>query len=226
MYPAVYNTPAHRQTPTDTSMLNIDDFSSAAVKTDPFPYFYLEHSIIPEYTRRLIDRFPPLGRGGSFNIDDIKTPDELRQLVEQFDGAEIRSIIGRKLDVDLMDKPMMATLRGHSRAKDGRIHTDSKTKLVTVLIYFNERWEAPTGRLRILRGATDMEDFVEELSPGPGAMVAFKVTDNCWHGYPSFEGRRQSIQINYLTGDGVRAKHRFFHRLSARLKSLFRRQRG
>lgn len=204
------------------NMLNIADFSAAPVKTDPFPYFYLERSIVPEYVQTLIDKFPPLERGGSFNIDDIETAEELRRFVEQFDSAEVRTIIGDKLDIDVSDKPMMATLRGYSRAKDGRIHTDSKTKLVTVLIYLNGDWEAETGRLRILRGENDMEDFAEELSPGPGAMVAFKVTDNCWHGYRSFEGRRQAIQINYLTGDGVRAKHRLFHRLSARLKSLFR----
>ncbi|MCW8126801.1 2OG-Fe(II) oxygenase [Microbulbifer halophilus] len=204
------------------NMLNIADFRSAPVKTDPFPYFHLEHSIIPEYVHRLIDKFPPLKRGGSFNSDDIEKPTEFRQLIELFDSAEVRSIISGKLAIDVMNKPMMATLRGYSRAKDGRIHTDSKTKLVTVLIYLNERWEAETGRLRILRSGTDMDDFAEELSPGPGSMVAFKVTDNCWHGYRSFEGRRQSIQINYLTGDGVRAKHRLFHRLSTKLKSLFR----
>jgi Rps23 Pro-64 3,4-dihydroxylase Tpa1-like proline 4-hydroxylase len=117
---------------------------------------------------------------------------------------------------------MMITLRGFSRKKDGRIHTDSKTKIATILIYFNESWPADTGRLRVLRGEQDMDDYVEEITPGPGSLMAFKVTDNCWHGYPSFEGKRQSIQINFLTSAAAGNKHRFFHRLSARLKSLFK----
>lgn len=203
-------------------MLNISDLKTAQLKTDPFPYFYLERSVHPEHIQSLIDDFPPLGKGGSFNIDDIETSEKFRRFVEQFDSEEVRRVVGEKFAVDVMDKPMMATLRGYSRAKDGRIHTDSKSKLVTILVYLNDSWEAESGRLRILRSGTDMDDYVEELLPGPGALVAFKVTDNCWHGYPSFEGRRQAIQINYLTGGGVRAKHQFFHRLSAKLKSLLR----
>jgi 2OG-Fe(II) oxygenase superfamily len=203
-------------------MLNLSELKSALVKTDPFPYFYLERSVEPDHIQSLIDVFPDLEKGGSFNVKDIETPEKLRQFVDLFDSAEVRQIIEEKFDVDLTDKPMMATLRGYSRAKDGRIHTDSRTKLITILVYFNESWEPETGRLRILRSGNDLEDFSEELSPGPGSMVVFKVTDNCWHGYPSFEGKRQAIQINFLTGEGARAKHQFFHGLSAKLKSLFR----
>ena len=36
----------------------------------------------------------------------------------------------------------MITVRGRCAAKDGRIHTDTPTKLITVLIYFNDQWEA------------------------------------------------------------------------------------
>ena len=46
----------------------------------------------------------------------------------------------------------MVTARGVSAARDGQIHTDSRTKLITVLIYMNNAWEAKTGRLRLLRG--------------------------------------------------------------------------
>lgn len=45
-----------------------------------------------------------------------------------------------------------------------------------------------------------MNDYVAEINPGPGNLLAYKVTDNGWHGYPVFEGKRQSIQINFLTG--------------------------
>ncbi|WP_193162960.1 2OG-Fe(II) oxygenase [Microbulbifer hainanensis] len=203
-------------------MLNLAELKSAAVKTDPYPYFYLERSVQPEHIQALIDEFPALDQGGSFNFAEFDTPAKLRQFIEEFDSPEVRRIIEEKFDVDLAGKPMMATLRGYSRAKDGRIHTDSKTKVITVLVYLNENWEPETGRLRILRNGTDMDDYVEELLPGPSSLVAFKVTDNCWHGYPSFEGRRQAIQINFLTGDSARSKHQFFHGISAKLKRLFR----
>ena len=48
----------------------------------------------------------------------------------------------------------MVTLRGASREKDGRIHTDSTAKRVTVLLYLNpdsESWAKQEGCLRLLR---------------------------------------------------------------------------
>ena len=114
----------------------------------------------------------------------------------------------------------MTTVRGVMRSKDGRIHTDSRTKVITVLLYLNASWEGEGGHLRILRGGDDIEDYVEEIPPLAGTMVVFQVTDNCWHGHKPVVGKRQSIQMNYLTGGGARDKHQFFHNLSARLKRL------
>ncbi|WP_299585527.1 2OG-Fe(II) oxygenase [uncultured Microbulbifer sp.] len=203
------------------SQNTIELLSRAAVKSSPFPHFYLERSLASEEASALIADFPPLDQGGSFNINDVKTTERLRDFVEQFGSPEVRQILGEKFSVDLSDKPMMATLRGYSRAKDGRIHTDSKSKLITVLIYLNDEWPASTGRLRILRSGDNMDDYTDELLPGPSSLVAFKVTDNCWHGYPSFVGKRQAIQINFLSGDKAKKKHQFFHGISARIKSLF-----
>jgi SM-20-related protein len=115
---------------------------------------------------------------------------------------------------------MVITLRGYSRAKDGRIHTDSKSKMATILIYFNDEWVAETGKLRILR-SEDMDDYVAEVAPNAGTMIAFKVTDNCWHGYPAFEGTRQSIQINFVEDDKAATKHGRRHGWTAKLKKLF-----
>ena len=203
-----------------TSLINLQALDQATPKTEPFPYFVIDRALAPEAVQEIIADFPDINQGGSFNLDDTQSGEQFQRLIEHLDTEEFRQVIGEKFDVNLAGLPMMITLRGFSRKKDGRIHTDSKTKLVTILIYLNEDWSAETGRLRILRNGTDMNDYVEEVVPGPGTLLAFKVTDNCWHGYPSFEGKRQSIQINFLTGDGANKKHQFFHGLSAKLKKL------
>ena len=113
----------------------------------------------------------------------------------------------------------MITLRGVSRAKDGRIHTDSKSKIATILIYFNEPWTAASGKLRVL-GSENMDDYVTEITPDAGAMIAFKVTENCWHGYPAFEGTRQSIQINFVEDEKAANKHGRRHGWTAKLKKM------
>lgn len=201
-------------------LIDIPALKNAEVKQQPFPYFTSEASLLPAGVKKVIEAFPDIIQGGSFNIDDVQIQADFQDFLQDLDSPEFRQLLSDKLDIDLKDRPIMMTLRGYSRAKDGRMHTDSKTKLVTVLIYLNESWSADTGRLRILNGGSDMNDFVEEIAPGPGSLVAFKVTDNCWHGYPSYEGTRRSIQINFLSSDSAGSKHRFFHKLSAKLKAL------
>jgi len=202
------------------SVLNLDALNAASVKAEPYPYFAVERSISAEAVTDIIRDFPKINDGGSYNLDDVTIGPQFQQLLDSIDSKEFRKILCEKVDVDVMDLPMLMTLRGHSRKKDGRIHSDSKSKVLTILIYLNESWPASTGKLRILRDKNDMENFVEEIDPGPGNLLAFKVTDNGWHGYPSFEGKRQSIQINFLTSEGAASKHKFFHNLSARFKKF------
>ncbi|MBL1457895.1 MAG: 2OG-Fe(II) oxygenase [Methylophaga sp.] len=206
------------------SVLDMQALKAATVNTVPFPFFKVERSIRQDVLDRVIRDFPDIGDGGSFNVDDVSVNPDFKAFLDSIDSPEFRHVICEKFDVKVMDLPMMMTLRGYSRQKDGRIHTDSKTKLVTILIYLNESWDAATGRLRILNNSQDMEDYVDEIIPGPGSLVAFKVTDNCWHGYPSFEGTRRSIQINFLTSEAAGNKHRFFHKLSAKLKNWLRKR--
>jgi hypothetical protein len=204
------------------NVFKLDALADAPLKTVPYPYFTVDRAIDPDKVGDIINAFPAINDGGSYNIDDVEMHPTFKSLIDSIDTPEFRRIICEKFDVQVMDLPMMMTLRGYSRKKDGRIHTDSKTKVATILIYLNHEWPAETGRLRVLRSEQDMQDYVEEITPGPGSLMAFKVTDNCWHGYPSFEGKRQSIQINFLTSQAAGNKHRFFHRLSAKLKSLFK----
>lgn len=204
------------------NLLNLDELAASPLKTDPYPYFTVDRIIDKAHVDSVISAFPAITDGGSYNIDDVEMQPAFKAFIDSIDSPAFRRIICDKLDVKVMDLPMMITLRGYSRKKDGRIHTDSKTKVATILIYLNDEWSADTGKLRILRSETDMDDYVEEIAPGPGSLLAFKVTDNCWHGYPSFEGKRQSIQINFLTSQAAGNKHRFFHSLSAKFKSLFK----
>lgn len=204
-----------------SQILKLDALRNAPVAQTPYPYFVVENSILDSEVQSVIRDFPFLKQGGSFNLEDVEIKPHFDRLLKSVDTPEFRRILTDKFAVDVMEHPMMITLRGYSRQKDGRIHTDSKTKLLTILIYLNESWEAETGRLRILNNATDMNDYVAEINSGPGDLVAFKVTENGWHGYIPYEGQRQSIQINFLTNGKASAKHRFVHGLSAKMKKLF-----
>ena len=201
-------------------ILDLDAVSSAQTSSHPYPHFVVNSSVSPSFVHGVMQDFPEIKSGGSFALSEVAAGPRFNDLLEELNGPAFREIISRKLELDLHDRPMVITLRGISRAKDGRIHTDSKSKMATILIYFNENWEAESGRLRILR-SNDMEDFVDEIAPDAGTMIAFKVTGDCWHGYPAYEGVRQSIQINFVEDDRAANKHGRRHGWTAKLKKLF-----
>jgi hypothetical protein len=116
----------------------------------------------------------------------------------------------------------MITVRGRCAAKDGRIHTDSSTKLITVLIYFNDQWEASGGRLRLLRSPTDLNDMIVEAPPDLGTMIAFRRSDKSFHGHEPYEGVRRYVMINWMTSDFAARRELFRHRFSAGAKQAIK----
>ena len=113
----------------------------------------------------------------------------------------------------------MITVRGKADQKDGRIHTDSKSKRITGLLYLNEEWSVEAGRLRLLYGPHDLENYCAEVPPTAGALLLFKVAENGWHGHKPFVGTRKLLQLNYVVGEAVLNKHAARHRFSAKLKA-------
>ena len=114
----------------------------------------------------------------------------------------------------------MITVRGRSDGKDGRIHTDSPTKLITLLLYMNPVWDEKGGRLRLLRGADDLDDFVAEVAPLAGTMVAFRRSDSEFHGHRPHRGERRVVQLNWVTAPKIVRREIARHRWPAWLKDI------
>ncbi|SVC62373.1 uncharacterized protein METZ01_LOCUS315227, partial [marine metagenome] len=156
-------------------ILNLDKIQEAKVNKTYFPFFSVTNSFIDnEISKRLTKDFPSISRGGSFPIEALKSGASFIQLVEELKGNELRGLLEQKFDVSLSDKPAVTTARGMSRSKDGKIHSDSKTKIITLLIYLNEEWNHESGLLRLLRNPKDIEDYFLEIPASIGSMVAFK----------------------------------------------------
>ena len=202
-------------------IINFDAIENAEVHRTPYPFFGIKDSLNSVYKESIVSDFPELSKGGSFPLGSIEIKESLEALISEIKSEKFREILAAKFELDLSDKPMVITARGYSRKRDGQNHTDSKTKLITILIYFNDKWTSPNGRLRILK-SDDINDYTEEFSSSFGQLIAFKVTDNCWHGYLPFEGKRQSLQINYLVDEKNNKYHHYRHKISATFKKLFR----
>ena len=114
----------------------------------------------------------------------------------------------------------MYTVRGFVNERDGSIHTDTDTKIITVLIYMNEHWQEDAGRLRLLRSADDLENYVAEVPPNGGTLLAFKRADNSWHGHKPVTGPRRAIQLNWVTSKDVVDYEQRRHQISTRFKKF------
>jgi SM-20-related protein len=202
------------------SLLDLDRLRAAPLRHEPFDFIVVENFVRPDHLAVLAAEFPALGKHGSFPLNGQHYGAAFGRLAAELEGGDLRREIEDKFALDLSGRPTMITLRGYSDGKDGRIHTDSTTKLITLLLYMNPVWEDAAGRLRLLRRADDLEDFVAEIPPIAGTMVAFRRSENSFHGHHAHVGERRSIQLNWVTDAGVVRRELARHRWSARLKAL------
>jgi SM-20-related protein len=204
-------------------ILNLDTIREAQLHNDPFPYMIIKNVINPKFISQISETFPAIKTRGSFPLNALSYGGAFKGLIGELQHPQLKKMIGERLAMDLDDKPSVITLRGHTTERDGHIHVDSETKLVTVLLYLNQGWQNPAGRLRLLYNKKNLDHYAAEVSPEAGTCLIFKVTSNCWHGHAPFIGERRSIQLNYVTSDEVADHHLKRHRLSAFLKKyLFR----
>jgi SM-20-related protein len=200
--------------------LDLDALRRARRETEPFSYVIVP-GFVPLTARAVLAaNFPRIDRPGSFPVASLAVGPIFRDFLDALEGPDFRDAIAAKLGAELDGRPTMITLRGQAGPRDGKIHADSKSKLVTVLIYLNEDWEAPGGRLRLLRSPDDLDDMVAEVPPDAGTLIAFAVTPHSWHGHAAARGPRRVIQLNWVTDDGVVRREQARHGVSARVKRL------
>jgi len=202
------------------TFLDLDRLRASSLQRDPFDFIIVEDFIPAGRRAALVADFPELGRHGSYPFDDARCGKAFAGLAAELSGDELRHAIEDKFEIDLTSRPTMITLRGYGDGKDGRIHTDSATKIVTLLLYLNPVWHDDGGRLRVLRGATDLEDYVAEVSPLAGTMLAFRRSEASFHGHRPHIGERRVVQLNWVTDEKVVRRETGRHRWSARLKAL------
>lgn len=200
--------------------LNIDRLRNAKLRNDPFEYTVVPGFLSAGALKKVIATYPDIFKGGSFPLDTVEVSRELQEVIDELNGPEFEQAIEEKFGVALAGRPKMYSLRGYCRSSDGKIHCDSKDKIITVLLYLNDKWNHEGGKLRMLRSATDMEDFTEEVPPDDGTLLVFRRSDYSFHGHGPFDGVRRSIQMNWMVSENKRAFHKIRHKISAGFKRL------
>lgn len=207
---------------TTLRMLNLNKLENAQKLEQPFEYLLVDDVLQKDAKQGIVEDFPKIDRIGSFPLSRLQYGPAFSELIEELLGKEFEDAVGKKFGLDLSQYPTMFTVRGQcSATSDGHIHTDSRDKLITVLLYLNADWQDPTGgRLRLLR-SKNIEDYAAEVPPTMGSLLVFKRCDYSWHGHKPFEGKRMSLQMNWVKSDRYMRKEQFRHSVSSFIKKLF-----
>jgi hypothetical protein len=194
------------------------------IRLEPFP-FLIAHGQLPDDARNDIERdFPRYASAGFFPYDSSDCGPTVNTLVQNLTTPEFASAVGRRLGIENLGQyPTLVTLCRSLNKRHGTIHTDSKSKVATALLYLNTQWpDTSEGCLRFLSKIDDIDDMVApELTPLYGEFAVFKRCDNSFHGHLPFEGERRVIQVAWLTSEEEKLRKTKRGKFSRVFKRMF-----
>src|SRR5277367_1843867 len=202
-------------------IFDLETFRATPLNHDPYEHLVIPRFVTADALEKINADYPKIEHAGSFPLDHLEFGAAFRTMIEALESAEFRKAFEEKFGIDLSKRPTTITVRGRCDTHDGKIHHDSASKIITVLLYMNPAWDDSGGRLRLLRSQNDINDVAAEVPPSGGALVAFLRSDHSWHGHLPFVGERRVIQFNWVTDNDSQRFAIFRHRVSASVKQVF-----
>ena len=200
------------------------DSPETLLRSEPFP-FLIARGQIPDTAREDLARdFPRYPNAGFFPWRREECGPALNRLIDDLGAPAFADAIGARLGIPHLGRyPSLVTLCRSLNRRHGTIHTDSRSKVVTALVYLNEDWpETSGGCLRFLNCIDDIDDLVvPELRPLYGHLAAFARADNSFHGHLPHEGERRVVQIAWLTSEEEKLRKTRRGQFSRIFKRLF-----
>jgi hypothetical protein len=194
------------------------------VESRPFAFMIAQGQLPPDAAPALDAGFPRYPGAGFFPWEARDCGHAVNRLVEELTAPAFADAIGARLGVpDLGRYPHLVTLCASLNRRHGTIHTDSRSKVVTALVYLNADWpHGSPGCFRLLNRIDDIDDLVApEIPPLYGTVVAFRRADNSFHGHLPHEGERRVIQVAWLTSEEEKLRKTQRGKLSRFFKKLF-----
>lgn len=201
-------------------IFDLETFRATPLNRDPYEHLVIPGFVKAEALERINADYPKIEHAGSFPLDHLEFGPAFKAMIDALEGEEFRRAFEDKFELDLSKRPTTITVRGRSDMHDGKIHHDSASKIITVLLYMNPAWDDSGGRLRVLRSRDSIEDVAAEAPAAGGALVAFLRSDHSWHGHLPFVGERRVIQFNWVTDNESQRFAIFRHRVSASVKQM------
>ena len=138
------------------SLINLNALQHAELHTDPFDYLVVQDFLRPDVLARVNADYPAIETAANHELENLQYGPVFGALMEELRAPEFATALGERFDMDLASLPTTISVRKFCERTDGNIHTDHKSKVITVLVYFNEQWDSPDGQLRMLRSKNDI----------------------------------------------------------------------
>lgn len=181
-------------------MINFEALEKTPVQVSPYAYMLAKGVLDTQQAARIRRDYPVIKKAGYLPLSKLKSHGAFKELIDDLQKPQLARMLGDKFNVDLTEKPYIITVRRLSKKSDGGIHHDSRSKILTLLVYLNDSWENDgAGALRVLNGPDDFEDYAAQVPPLTGNVFAFLRADNSWHGFLPFAGERYVVQMAFLT---------------------------
>jgi len=200
------------------------DRAGTEVHSQPFHFLIARQQLPAEAAEALRRDFPRYSGAGFFPWEAKDCGASINQLIGELTEPGVASAVGSRLGIENLGQyPTLVTLCRALNKRHGTIHTDSRSKVATALLYFEESWpDTSAGCFRFLNRIDDIDDLaVAEVKPLYGNFVVFKRADNSFHGHLPFEGERRVIQVAWLTSEDEKLRKTQRGKLSRLFKKLF-----
>ena len=206
--------------------VNADGLKQAdtLVMSSPFPFVVAKRMVPTDIREQLYRDFPAMKGAGYLPYETEDCGPTVNQLISQLTAPEFADPLGDTLGIECLSQyPTYISISRSLNKRHGKIHTDGKSKIATMLVYLNEEWaENASGCLRFLKRIDDINDtVVPEIPPTYGTLVAFKRAENSFHGHLPFEGERRVIQVAWLVSAEDKLRKAKRGKLSQGIKKLF-----
>jgi hypothetical protein len=200
------------------------DRPDTLVREQPFAFLIAREQLPAAAAADLARDFPRYANAGFFPHEAVDCGASVNRLVDELTSPAFADAIGARLGIPRLGQhPSLVTICRSLNLRHGTIHTDSKSKVATALVYLNESWpDISEGCLRFLNRIDDIDDLaVPEVRPLYGTLVAFRRADNSFHGHLPHEGERRVIQVAWLTSEEEKLRKTRRGKLSRLFKKLF-----
>ncbi len=204
------------------ALLDLDSIRNASLMRHPYNYLIGERAVRPDAAKALSRDFPDIRMAGFHPVSTLSVYGLFRQLIEELEGEPLTQALSEKFNYDFARYPRLITIRRLSAVHEGRIHTDGRSKVMSLLLYLNDVWQHQAGRLRVLYNAHDIDHYAAEISPETGTVFAFMRADHSWHGHTSFVGERKVVQVAWVESQEDIARKTRRHHLSSWFKRWLR----